>query len=101
MKCLGTRRHRAILGQRCLCLNPNCLNYLSCNVTYSFKIGDYGIARSLYPGDYLSCDLSTTLGFTSSVMSFPHRASFLPLRWMAPEALEELHQNRSPVEALW
>ena len=65
------------------------------------QIGDYGVARSLYPGDYLSCELTTTLGFTSALMSFPHRASFLPLRWMAPEALADLHQSRSPVDALW
>ena len=62
---------------------------------FSVKIGDYGLARTLHPQDYLSSDPSTTSNHALEVNS-ENSLQYLPLRWLAPEVRQRmLNEGRS------
>ena len=63
--------------------------------TNFLQIGDYGLAKTLHPDDYLAADTSTTFNHSLASQTNADEERFLPLRWLSPETLESIVKEPS------
>ena len=74
---------------------PEDLGARTCQITGELivKIGDYGLAKSSHPEDYLSADPATTSNHSlaqSGIDGGQNLHLFQPLRWLSPETLDRI-----------
>ena len=63
--------------------------------TNFLQIGDYGLAKTLHPDDYLAADTSTTFNHSLASQTNADEERFQPLRWLSPETLESIVKEPS------